>query len=110
MFFAATYNSGNNVQFNGGWIILIVFWFAVYMVPTIVAAIRKVPNMGSVVVINVLLGWTLVGWVVALAMAVRSGGTVVNVINGSVLICKKCGTPLVAGQQFCSSCGVPRTE
>lgn len=110
MLVAAT-TGGNTVQFNFGWIILIVFWFAVYMVPTIVAVIRKVPNMGSVVVINLLLGWTLVGWVVALAMAVRSGnGTVVNVINGSVPICKKCGTPLVAGQQFCSSCGAPRTE
>ena len=33
---------------------------------------RKVTNLGSIAVINVFLGWTLVGWVVALAMAVRS--------------------------------------
>ena len=43
-----------------------------YFVPTIVAVIRKVPNIGSIVVINLFLGWTLVGWVVALAMAART--------------------------------------
>jgi hypothetical protein len=31
-----------------------------------------VPNEGSIAVLNALLGWTLVGWVVALAMAARS--------------------------------------
>lgn len=45
---------------------------AVYLLPTIVAYTRKVPNTGSVFVINLFLGWTLIGWVVALAMAARS--------------------------------------
>jgi hypothetical protein len=43
-----------------------------YFLPTIVAHHRKVPNGGSVLVINLFLGWTLVGWVVALAMAART--------------------------------------
>ena len=30
------------------------------------------PNDGSVIVVNVLLGWTVVGWIIALAMACRS--------------------------------------
>ena len=46
--------------------------FVLYFLPSLVAAIRKVPNLGSVVVINFFLGWTFVGWVVALAMAVRT--------------------------------------
>ncbi|MGI9079987.1 MAG: superinfection immunity protein [Acidimicrobiales bacterium] len=46
-----------------------------YFIPTIVAVVRKVPNVGSIVVINVFLGWTLIGWVVALAMAARSAPT-----------------------------------
>jgi len=45
---------------------------AAYFLPTIVAHARKVPNLGSVAVINTFLGWTLIGWVVALAMAARS--------------------------------------
>ncbi|WP_406096246.1 superinfection immunity protein [Streptomyces sp. NBC_01013] len=43
-----------------------------YFVPTVVAFSRGVPNKGSVLVVNLFLGWTLVGWVVAMAMAVRS--------------------------------------
>ena len=45
---------------------------AAYLAPGIVASWRKVPNQGSVWVINILLGWTLIGWGVALAMACRS--------------------------------------
>ena len=56
--------------------VLFLLWAAmalgVYFVPTIVARVRRVPNTGSVLVVNVFLGWTLVGWVVALAMAARS--------------------------------------
>ena len=50
----------------------ILILIGLYFLPTIVAASRKVVNLGSIVVINVFLGWTLVGWVVALAMAVRT--------------------------------------
>ncbi|WP_221937365.1 superinfection immunity protein [Gordonia rubripertincta] len=42
-----------------------------YLLPSIVAEVRKVPNKGSVIVINLLLGLTIIGWVVALAMAAR---------------------------------------
>lgn len=42
-----------------------------YFAPAIVALNRKVANKWSVLVINALLGWTLIGWAVALAMAVR---------------------------------------
>ena len=58
------------------WLALLVVWVAVlvciYMLPTVVAVRRRVRNVGSVVVINIFLGWTFIGWVVALAMAVRS--------------------------------------
>ncbi|MBU6163251.1 MAG: superinfection immunity protein [Myxococcales bacterium] len=40
-----------------------------YFVPSIVAVARKMPNKGSTIVVNVFLGWTFIGWVVALAMA-----------------------------------------
>lgn len=50
----------------------ILILIALYFLPTIVATSRKVVNLGSIVVINLFLGWTLVGWVVALAMAVRT--------------------------------------
>ena len=43
-----------------------------YWAPAITATCRKVPNLGRVIVVNAFLGWTGVGWIVALAMACRS--------------------------------------
>jgi hypothetical protein len=43
-----------------------------YVSPVLVGWARHVPDMGSLAVINLLLGWTLIGWVLALAMALRS--------------------------------------
>jgi T4 superinfection immunity protein len=40
-----------------------------YFVPSLVALARAVPDRGMVVVLNVFLGWTFLGWVVALAKA-----------------------------------------
>lgn len=51
------------------YLILITF---MYWLPSIVGRHRGVPNLGSVAVINLFLGWTLIGWVVAMAMASRS--------------------------------------
>jgi len=45
---------------------------AFYFLPAIIAAVRRVRNLGSVIVVNVFLGWTVIGWIVALAMAFRT--------------------------------------
>lgn len=58
---------------------LILLGVAAYFLPTICALVRKVPNRGSVIIINIFLGWTFIGWVVALAMAFRSQNPSVNV-------------------------------
>src|SRR5436853_402901 len=58
--------------------------FLLYLLPLLVGWARHVPDIGAVAVINVLLGWTLVGWVVALAMALRSvnpAGPMVQVVQ-----------------------------
>lgn len=49
----------------------VVLVLLVYLVPSFIAYWRMPPNVYSVIVINVFLGWTLIGWVVALAMALR---------------------------------------
>jgi uncharacterized membrane protein HdeD (DUF308 family) len=55
-----------------------VAWFLVmsgivaYFAPALVALCRDAPNRASIIVINVFAGWTLIGWVAALALAVRS--------------------------------------
>ena len=46
----------------------IVFLF-LYFIPTIVAFSRGHHNAGSILVINLFFGWTGIGWIVSLAMA-----------------------------------------
>jgi hypothetical protein len=55
-----------------GFLIIVVLGLCLYFLPTIIAVNRHVPNVGSVAVINFFLGWSFIGWVVALAMAARS--------------------------------------
>lgn len=47
--------------------IIFILLAALYFLPTIVAWNRRKPN--ATIIINLFLGWTLIGWVVALAMA-----------------------------------------
>jgi len=49
----------------GLWFVLLL----IYFVPTLVAYYRYKKNFASIVVLNIFLGWTLVGWVVALCWA-----------------------------------------
>jgi 4-hydroxybenzoate polyprenyltransferase len=44
----------------------------IYFIPTIVAWKRNHPDKRAVLVINMLLGWCLIGWVVAMVWAVKS--------------------------------------
>lgn len=44
---------------------------ALYLLPTAEAWLRRHPNTAAVAALNVLLGWTLIGWVVALVWALR---------------------------------------
>jgi hypothetical protein len=59
------------------WVLATLATFA-FIAPSIVAIAREVPNQASVIVINLLLGATVIGWIVALAMAVRSKPTGAN--------------------------------
>ena len=72
------------VALLGGLLVLLVLG-ALYLIPTLIALIRKHHQIGAVAVINVLLGWTFIGWVVALAMSLsakRSPASQVNVYSG----------------------------
>lgn len=53
-----------------GALVIVVLLFAVYFAPTAIAISRNHPHGASIFVINFFLGWTLIGWVVALAMSV----------------------------------------
>jgi hypothetical protein len=64
------------------WAVTIIGSSAVYFVPTIVAAVRRSTLLAPIAVVNMFLGWTLIGWVVALAMAVAGNPVNRNMIGG----------------------------
>jgi hypothetical protein len=45
------------------------FWLSLYFLPTILAVLRNASGMGGVFVVNMFLGWTFIGWIIALAWA-----------------------------------------
>jgi hypothetical protein len=52
---------------------LILLVLGVYWLPSILARIRRHPDLVPIVVINALLGWTGVGWVWAVGRLVHTG-------------------------------------
>ena len=52
------------------WFIAIVT--AGYMLPWAIAATRGKSNTGTIFWINLLLGWSIIGWIVALIMSLNS--------------------------------------
>ena len=50
-------------------IVLFFAAIALYFVPTIIAFVRKKSNKTPILVLNLLLGWSLIGWVVSLVWA-----------------------------------------
>lgn len=50
--------------------VVVAILTAGYMLPWAIAAVRDVPHW-AVFWVNLLLGWTIIGWVVALVMSLR---------------------------------------
>jgi len=50
----------------------LIFFGALYFLPAIIAALRHTHNATGILLVNIFLGWTVVGWVVALFMALFS--------------------------------------
>jgi T4 superinfection immunity protein len=52
------------------WILIIL---ALYFLPWIIAMVGKHRQVGPIFIINLFLGWTLIGWVGALAWSAATG-------------------------------------
>ena len=54
-----------------GFLLLVLSLTVAYLLPTLVAVLRRLPGTGQVAIVNVLLGLTIIGWIIALVMAAR---------------------------------------
>ncbi|MGA9061648.1 MAG: superinfection immunity protein [Terracidiphilus sp.] len=50
----------------------LIFGAFLYFLPAIIAALRHTHNATGILLLNIFLGWTVVGWFVALLMALCS--------------------------------------
>ncbi|MEA2370417.1 MAG: hypothetical protein QOH12_811 [Solirubrobacteraceae bacterium] len=57
------------MAFLPGGSVLVLLLICLYFVPTVVAVKRAHHQLSAILIVNVFLGWTFIGWVVALAMA-----------------------------------------
>ena len=76
-----------------------------YFLPTILAR-HKADFMG-VFLVNLLFGWTVIGWFIALIWACSAERYVpVRMVPVSAgRFCSQCGVLSHSGARFCSSCG-----
>lgn len=57
--------------------VIVAILTAAYMLPWAIAAVRDVPHW-AVFWVNLLLGWTIIGWIIALVMALRRQRLIVS--------------------------------
>jgi hypothetical protein len=78
-----------------------------YFLPSLLGKDKR--NAGAIFVLNLLLGWTFVGWVVALvwALTVESPVTLPRADLLGSWTCATCHGVVRQCEKFCPSCGAP---
>jgi hypothetical protein len=91
-------------------IIPVVLALALYFLPTMIGLRKR--NAGAIFALNLLLGWTLIGWIVALVWALTvedaPNAIVVQPLNPQALsawTCSICHVPINRNDTFCHGCG-----
>lgn len=87
----------------------LIFMTLLYFLPTVIAVVfRHESDAVGIFLVNFLLGWTIVGWWVALIWVLASKGSsreVYRVPVSSGRFCSRCGALSPYGAHFCSACG-----
>lgn len=91
--------------------LFIVVAIGFYFLPSIIAWNKK--DSGAIIAINLFLGWTFIGWIIALIWALTSPPALSFIVvqqppyapPSQGLYCSHCGKYSLPGAAFCSSCG-----
>lgn len=87
--------------------LFLIFSILLYFLPTIIA--RDKPDVMAIFLVNLLFGWTVIGWFVALIWACAAERYVAVPVRmvpaSSGRFCRQCGTLSPYGAHFCAACG-----
>lgn len=85
-------------------LLLIAASVAIYFLPNWIASGRNHPNKNSIFVLNLILGWTLVGWVVALVWAFTKLDHPALIAAEDSQLCPHCAETIKAAAKICRFC------
>jgi len=85
-----------------------------YVLPSIEAWMRRHPSLQSIMVLNLLLGWTVVGWVVSAAWALLPAKPAAEPVPEPAKeperrACPECAELVLAAARRCKHCGAELT-
>ena len=86
--------------------------FLLYFLPSVIALFRRHHNYNAIAVCNLLLGWTVIGWIVALIWSFTRSSAPIVVQSAPAPVaptaaagfCPHCGATRATGA-FCPGCG-----
>ena len=96
---------------TGPLVFVLVIGLLIYFLPAIVAAGREHPSALAIFFLNLLLGWSLVGWVVALVWGLTQPARPIVVTSPSPertdprRPCPFCAEAIVSAARICRFCG-----
>ena len=84
----------------------LAFLILLYFLPAIIG--RDKSDAAGIFLLNLFLGWTVIGWVIALIWACAAAPYVpvrLIPVPAGARFCCQCGTMAYPGAHFCTACG-----
>ncbi len=84
----------------------LLFLVLLYFLPSIIARDKR--DAAGIILLNVFLGWTVIGWVIALVWAITAEPYYpvrLVALPAGGHFCSQCGTFAYPGAHFCAACG-----
>lgn len=86
--------------------VLAGFAVFLYFAPAINAGLRRHSSAAAIVCLNIFLGWTFLGWVLALVWSYSGPSNApAKAASRRLVACAKCGADVGSSAQFCERCG-----
>ena len=85
-------------------VLLLLISVFLYFIPAIVAASKNKRNSGAIFGLNLLLGWTIVGWVVSLVWALTNDAEAPAVPQNAIAVQPRTQIQSPSAQKKCPDC------